>query len=497
MISFGRRCRQNLSSLRGSFSDYCRSDSKLESLVEEKLPEAIKLVFFLERYVKVLIDAIRRIEQEAGGEEDEEEDTVEQEFIVEQLLHIALTLDYDEVGRRKMFALLRQTLSIPELPDEVTKLTVDVLRDICTPDAAGEREFCSVVLEAVADVHDTILDDIDSNGADDDSFHSAKSEVSSDSTPSKSSRSNKAPAQSDEEAREKAVKEIVINMKCLHIVQCMLTNVGGNLLQNDHLVSMLNNLVVPAVRSHEAPVRERGLVCLGLCTMLDPSLAEENLTLFMHFFTKGHTALQITALQILTDNLNVHGAQLLSGTPALLKIYIKALRSGAKYPDVQAAATVAVSKLLLGRVITDQGAASELLKTLVVAYFEPASSGNQSVRQALNYFLPVFCYSRPENQDLMRSVALDAMHLLFNIREGADDDADAGDEMVSLSAIGACLVDWTDPRKCYSPGISMDTEKKTVSSDVHLDFAGDILERLDGNLSSKFLPTAESSYRAL
>src|SRR3569623_918128 len=123
------------------------------------------LAFYLERYINVLIDAIKKAEEDVGDEDEDEDDTVEQEFIVEQLLHIALTLDYsDEVGRRKMFALLRQSLSIPELPDEVTKLTVNVLRDICAPDNAGEREFCSVVLEAVADVHDTILDDMDSNG---------------------------------------------------------------------------------------------------------------------------------------------------------------------------------------------------------------------------------------------------------------------------------------------------------------------------------------------
>ncbi len=479
-----------------SFNDYCRNEQngKFESLVEEKLPEVTKLAFYLERYFKVLIDAIKRLEHQ-GGEDEDEEDTVEQEFIVEQLLHIALTLDYsDEVGRRKMFALLRQSLSIPELPDEVTKLTVDVLRDICAPDAAGEREFCSVVLESVADVHDAILDDVDSNGAED-SFHSAKSEVSSDSTPTKTVKSSKSPEPSEEEARAKAFKEIVINMKCLHIVQCMLANVGGSLQQNDHLVSMLNNLVVPAVRSHEAPVRERGLVCLGLCALLDRPLAEENLTLFMHFFSKGHTALQITALKILTDILNVHGAQLLSATPALLKVYVKALRSGAKSPEVQAAATVAVSKLLLGRIVTDQDTASELLKTLIITYFEPSTTGNQSVRQALNYFLPVFCYSRPENQDLMRSVALDALHTLFNIREGVDDDdADVGDEMVSLSTVGACLVDWTDPRKCYSPDISMDADKKTVNGDVHLDFARDILERLAGNSSSTLL--IQSSYRS-
>ncbi|KAH9883887.1 condensin subunit Cnd3 [Xylariomycetidae sp. FL2044] len=473
-----------------SFNEFCRTEGngKYETLVEEKLPEVTKLAFFLERYLNVLIEAIRRINSRENIEDDDEEDedTVEQEFIVEQLLHIALTLDYsDEVGRRKMFALLRQALSIAELPDEVTKLTIDVLRDICAPDTAGEKEFCSVVLEAVADVHDTIVDE-SAIGDGEESFHSARSEVSGDSTPTKNGKHPKDTDLSEEEAREKAIKEIMINMKCLHIVQCMLANVEGTLQENDHLVAMLNNLVVPAVRSHEAPVRERGLVCLGLCSLLDRPLAEENLTLFMHFFSKGHAALQITALQILTDILNVHGAQLLSANPALLKVYVRALRSGSKNPEVQGAATVAVSKLLLGRVVTDQKTTAELLKTLVVAYFDPSTAGNQSVRQALNYFLPVFCYSRMENQDLMRSVALDALHALYNVKEGIDDDdMDVGDEMASLNTIGACLVDWTDPRKCFVPGMPMDADKKNVNGDVHLDFAADILEKLNSNFSKE------------
>ncbi|KAI0156636.1 condensin subunit Cnd3 [Hypoxylon sp. FL1284] len=473
-----------------SLNDFCRTEGngKYEYLVEEKLPEVTKLAFFLERYLNVLIEAIKRINnQDNAEEEEEEEDTAEQEFIVEQLLHVVLTLDYsDEVGRRKMFALLRQALSIPELPDNITKLTIDVLRDICAPDTSGEKEFCSVVLEAVADVHDAILDE-SAAGDGEESFHSARSEVSDDSTPTKNGKHDKDSGLSEEEAREKAIKEIMINMKCLHIVQCMLTNVEGNLQQNDHLVSMLNNLVVPAVRSHEAPVRERGLVCLGLCSLLDRPLAEENLTLFMHFFSKGHAALQVTALQILTDILNVHGAQLLSANPALLKVYVRALRSGSKNPEVQGAATVAVCKLLLARVVTDHDTSAELLKTLIVAYFDPSTAGNQSVRQALNYFLPVFCFSRTENQGLMGSVALDALHALYNVREGLDDDddIDVADEMASLSTIGACLVDWTDPRKCYTPGIPMDADKKNVNGDVHLDLARDILEKLNSNFSKE------------
>ncbi|KAM0352399.1 hypothetical protein ACHAPU_002066 [Fusarium lateritium] len=469
-----------------SFNEFCRleGDGKYLNLLEEKLPEVTKLAFYLERYLHVLITAVKRVAE--ADDEDEEEDTVEQEFIVEQLLQISLTLDYsDEVGRRKMFTLLRQAISMPELPDEVTKLAVEALQGICSPDAAGEREFISIVLESVADIHDTIADDPPVDDAED-SFHSARSEVSGPSTPTKGSRRGGTPELSEEEVHDKAVKEIVVNMKCLHIVQCMLTHVASNLQDNTDLVAMLNNLVVPAVRSHEAPVRERGLLCLGLCALLDRSLAEENMVLFMHFFSKGHSALQITALHILTDILNVHGAQLLSSTPGLLKVYVKAVKGGSKAPEVQAVATVAASKLLLGRVVSDEAACQDLLKSLVVAYFDPSSASNQTVRQALNYFLPVFCFSRAENQNLMRSIALDAVHALFNLRESLeDDDVDVGEDMVSMTAIGACLVDWTDPRKCYSPTSLLDTDKKLVNGDVHLDFALDILEKLEGNITKE------------
>ncbi|KAB8292263.1 hypothetical protein EYC80_008005 [Monilinia laxa] len=470
-----------------SFNDFCRNDgnSKYEALIEEKMPEVTKLAFYLQRYTAVLVEAIKRIATQEEITEDvaEEEDTVEQEFIVEQLLHIARSLDYsDEVGRRKMFTLLRQHLAIPDLPEEVTKLTVEVLRGICAATPAGEKEFCSVVLEAVADVHDTVMDEEDFEDAEE-SFHSAKSDVSDDERPTKGGK-KRAPM-TEEEEQEKAVREIMVNMKCLHIVQCMLENVEGSLKENADLVAMLNNLVVPAVRSHEAPVRERGLICIGLCSLLDKSLAEENLALFIHFFTKGHSALQITALQILTDMLNQHGAQLLETNPTILtKVYLKALKSGAKDPEVQAAATVAVAKLLLGRVIVDASPAiNDLLKTLVVLYFDPSTAHNQGVRQTLTYFLPVYCYSRAENQDRMRSVALDAMHKLF---ETQDDDEDAEAEMVGLGTIGAHLVDWTDPRKCYVPGnqltLSDDAAKKVVNGEVHLDFAMDILERLNSSM---------------
>ncbi|KAJ0357453.1 hypothetical protein COL922a_014658, partial [Colletotrichum nupharicola] len=80
-------------------------------------------------------------------------------------------------------------------------------------------------------------------------FVSAKSEISDDA--SSRARSETPMTEDDkpfnkEEAKAKVLGEIVVNMKCLHIALCMLQNVEGSLQANMNLVTMLNNLVVPA-----------------------------------------------------------------------------------------------------------------------------------------------------------------------------------------------------------------------------------------------------------
>ncbi|MCJ1473556.1 hypothetical protein MMC13_002207 [Lambiella insularis] len=463
-----------------SFNDFCtqEDEEKRAALSEEKMPEVTKLAFFIQRYANDLLNRIRQINVTSEGEE--EEDTVEQEFVVEQLLHIALTLDYsDEVGRRKMFALLRETLAVAEMPDEITRLVVEVLRTVTGTDSAAEREFCGVVLEAVAEVHDTVVNEDVMAVDEDESFHSAKSEIT-DTTPTKAREGKSLLSENAEQDEEKAIKEILVNLKCLHIAQCMLQNVGDNLQDNVHLVTMLNNLVVPAVRSREAPIRERGLLCLGLCCLLDKTLAEENLTLFLHCFNKGHDTLQTTAIHILSDILTTHSTLLTQSSDpnlpkAIFKVFSKGLKT-AHTPDVQSAATTALSKLMLTSVITDE----ELLKQLVICFFEPATKENAAMRQALSYFLPVYCHSRRENMERMGNIMPAVLHALIGLEEELDED----EEMVGITVVTNMLVEWTDARKLVvldEAAVSWDEagrkEIRAVNGDIHLDVAEALLER--------------------
>ncbi|KAL4864498.1 hypothetical protein BDV12DRAFT_176037 [Aspergillus spectabilis] len=500
-----------------SFNDFCRveNEGKYDTLADEKIPVVTALAMYLHKYMTGLLQR-KKITKDAPDVNEDE--ALEIEFIVEQLLHIAMTLDYsDEVGRRKMFSLLREALAVPELPEECTKLTVETLRCVCGPDAAAESEFCSVVLEAIAEVHDTIITE--------DSFVSAKSEISDDA--SSRARSETPMSEDDkpfnkEEAKAKVLKEIVVNMKCLHIALCMLQNVEGNLQANMNLVTMLNNLVVPAVRSHEAPIRERGLECLGLCCLLDKTLAEENMTLFIHCYSKGHDALQVTAIQILCDMLTCHPTLLAPVTQAdketvsppafqkpLLKVFARALKSSSP-SIVQTEAAAALSKLMLTGAFTpsaanippaiqefNQHAIETLLQSLVVSFFHPRTRDNPALRQSLAYFFPVYCHSRPENTQHMRKITIPVIRTLLNSAEEyysleAEEDSDgeidetAGDKELKalMSGVVGMLSEWTDERRVIGLGGERVLAGGPASSNacgfIHLELVKDILERVLG-----------------
>lgn len=216
------------------------------------------------------------------------------------------------------------------------------------------------------------------------------------------------------------------------------------------------------------------------------NLAEENLTLFLHCFTKGSDALQIISLQIITDILTSHPS-LLKSAPAsdesgteivnpllkpLQKMYAKALKSPTS--SVQTHGAVSLSKLLLST-SNNLDTASDLLKQMVLTFFDPDSRGNASLRQALSYFLPVFCHTRRENAALMAKAATSVVHVIHERQEEeVDDDEDMTTGTISLTAVGGMLVDWTDPRK------SVDAEKAGHDDviDAHVLLAEDILERI-------------------
>lgn len=177
------------------------------------MPEVTRLAFYIQKYTNAYFENI------------DEDAKQELEFIVEQLLQIALVMDFgDEIGRRKMFGLLRSILVLPELPEGLTERVIEIIRKITT----SERDFSQIIMEIVYDLHDILNEEEEEQDADTshDSFVSALSEVMSEIGKKKPPpKRAMTPVEEDEEEETRAVKELMINLKCLHIAQCMLQNV--------------------------------------------------------------------------------------------------------------------------------------------------------------------------------------------------------------------------------------------------------------------------------
>ncbi len=215
--------------------------------------------------------------------------------------------------------------------------------------------------------------------------------------------------------------------------------------------------------------------------------------MFLHCFSRGHAALQTIALQIIADILITHPS-LLADPPAttadateatvssenvlrkhVLKAFSRSLKSDD--PSVQSTGATALAKTMLSRLITD----ADLLRSLIIAFFDPDTASNAHLRQSLSYFLPVYAHSRADNAKLMVSVAPGVVAKLCTLREAfldeaeADSGVEADGGMVKLSVVGGMLVDWTDPRKIVG---FTEAVGAAAAGETHFLLAEAILERL-------------------
>lgn len=200
------------------------------------------------------------------------------------------------------------------------------------------------------------------------------------------------------------------------------------------------------------------------------------------------------ALQCITDVLLAHPSLLKDDAEAdsstaeptessemlkqVLKAFSKALKSGDV--TVQAIGAAGLAKAMLSRLITDV----DLLKQLVITFFDPDSASNAQLRQSLSYFLPVYCHSRADNARQMATIACAVLSKLTTLRDARleDDDAEAGaaaDSMVSITQVANMLLDWTDPRKIVGFAEASEASgSPAFAADTHFVLAEVVLERL-------------------
>lgn len=407
--------------------------------VSEKLPELSTISDLIVRHITL-------------ASHQEEAEKVDTEFVIENLLRLAKNADFrDEIGRRRLISNCHEILR-SGLNESLLITAVEVLSKV----SLTEQEFSNSVREIITDLYDVLEDEKEAN----ESFHSADSSL----TPRGQSVT---PQKTDESEEVIQVKYIFTTLRVLAIVNALLQYISGGLQHNAGLNSILTDIIVPAYRSHEGPICERGIECLGQICLLDQETARTYLGHFLNCFAKGYEDLKILALKCVTDILMAHPSLLLADTTRiadedtkaaealggesssleddLVRIYLKAFQLE-DVPEVTATATQSVSKLLLFNILSPESPnARGLLKEMVTLYYSPTNADNLSLRQNLAYFFPVYSFSSSLHQAAMTSVVVPSLKRLARIYDSLD--VNEKDDLVPLASIGNQLMDWTNPQK--------------------------------------------------
>ncbi|OXB39504.1 hypothetical protein LQV05_000649 [Cryptococcus neoformans] len=434
--------------------------------LEDSIPVVTALAFRVQEEYNKLVQAVNEGADDAT--------LMERTFIVGELLKLAVNLDYaDEIGRRKMFQLAREMISQVNLPDPLIPRCLDVLSKISN----GERDLIRVVVDVVTELREGEGDEEDAPSSGQGSIGDSSVNIRRLSVGSGRSRSM-APRFNLDDPEER-MKSALIDLRCLLICISLLERVHSTLQDNSVFHGLLPDLIIPAVRNKEEPaLRDQGLICLGLCCMIDEKMASNSFGLFIQQLNSADDVLKVKVCQIIFDLFLAHDIDtLVSKTMVQPDKVVELIRHtlSLDIAEVQAVACEGVAKLMLAGMISDE----VVLQSLVLLYFSPETADNQPLRQCLTYFLPVYCYTAADNQRRMLSIFYDTYMMLSQMSEEAEDD-----EMLPLSQIGLMMVDWIDPFKAIG------REGSTIDTSVHLDLSVEVLKLI-------LIETSHDSRKAL
>ncbi|SAM01599.1 hypothetical protein [Absidia glauca] len=428
--------------------------NKMEEELDDVLPEVTRHAFYIQHY--------NNLWQQAS--KDNESDY---EFIVAQLLGIGKRLDYaDEVGRRKMYSVLRDIILVPDLPDD----HVGSLVDLMSLTAMDECDFTRIMIDVISDIQEHA--DIDEA-----EVESSSKRVKLDDFAVKEDPTT--------ETDPKILQMMLAKLKCLNICKFMLERCEQASRFNNH--STL--LIAYTYNGKEVVLREEGLHCLGLVCHLDKDLALHNITLFEHCVRNGHEELKKKALMILFDLMMKFGyptvSEKMNNTPKLFEYCLDN-----ESLEVQYIASEGLAKLILSRSYKDE----ETLRLLVLLYFFPTMVDNSKLQQCLAYFFPAYCHSSSDNQQAVAKVTMQVpeelwfciiLHPFYYYQIAIMTleqlittylDLEDGEKMVAPTTIAEMLTHWTDPRLVAEYRRSRDE----VDMGVQGKMAVQIIDVLDG-----------------
>ena len=422
------------------FVMYCTTHA-LERELDTCIPVVTALVF----RIQAEYDALNQVLEQQAEEEAQDDDmpilqdnrAMSRVFVVSEMLTIAMYCDYgDEMGRQKMYMLVREMLGNAWLPAELVPRCLDVLLRL----SSGHRDFLQMVVELVQSLDEDMVDP-DASVRQALSWH------------------QRVHADNPEMTPQRAANKAALEARRLLIVQSMLERIACSLQDDTSLEGLIQELIVPTIQSRDVALREQGIVCLGLCSVLDEKAALVTFPLLLSQIQRAQGSIRTRCVECLFDLTIVHGIDALcsqSAEVAAENEFDGDREQGLQYarqqmvnfllsllehddPNVQTIASEGMAKLMLtGTLVED-----DVLKSLILTYMSPYTADHSALRQCLSYFLPLFCSSHVRHQHMVQRVFCDTMDVLVSVYE----DASVRSQMITPSQMATQFIDWCHPSR--------------------------------------------------
>jgi len=322
-------------------------------------------------------------------------EAAEAEFLLRQLFAVAKMQlgEGDEMGQRVLQSLLLEVLADLQISSQLFTDGLDLLVSSCT-DLDGLMELLGPLIYELHELYDP----------------KEPGELSLDSL----------------SLAGTSEYRVLSQVRCLQMIMAAVRLPRVEI--GEQVLSMLSDVIVPAVNSDYAAVQEEGLAALGLVCLLSEDLARQYLALFCDFACltePGTKGVRMVAVQALFD-LFCHygGGELFDSVLSTLSALLYD-----KEEELQGLAAEGFAKLMLHGLLPE---AEQVLVGLFQLYFHPGTAGNPLLRQTLTYFFGAFAYSRAVNQSTVART-------IVPVLEGLGDDGTA--------KVAAQLLELCDPSR--------------------------------------------------
>ncbi|TPX55325.1 hypothetical protein PhCBS80983_g05418 [Powellomyces hirtus] len=385
--------------------------------LEEALPPLVKHSELLQKYGLLLAQTEDTDEAIAFG------------YILNQLLLIAEMQDFtDEMGRRDLLLGLRDMLSSLDLRKENMLIIVRIIKKL----SSNESDFTRIVIEVLYTIYDV------------DMFESQQN------------------PDRDEVTEEDSEKSILM-LKCMEVIVCVLECTEENLPNNASMTGILESFILPSLTNEYPATQFAGFHCLSLACLLDKTLAQTHLQLFISAFNDSRTELSTLALKVFFDLSILFGPDLLITPGLLTEVISETLQCDDE--DLLTLAVEGSAKLMMLSFLMDE----LILQQIIVLYYHPHTKDMNRLRQCLSYFLPVFAHASHQGQCLLQAVIVPCLHIL------AQEYLVSKDDMIQPLQIGQQLVDWIDSRKV----VRFDTGESDADQGLHATLAVQLLQTVE------------------